>query len=315
MLRRLNLRVVAYGLLLATILIATTLFVGWKCYGIQPTSPEAVMPIVNSIVSAFVVIFLGLPFLQAAVTRYASRWSFMDIVRFWDFDLRTGRINIIFGTQGTDDPRKGGARLSVFTADCQNDLHTTFNYRLNYGINLNSVNARKSVNEMLQNIKENAVVLGGDISFPALNSFLDHIGAEFVQDCKTEGRPREVHDGPRAASYISRTDDQGFLTTEAALITRIKIEEGPLIVIASGNYGLGTQAAIRYLTEPSSKLPERPTHQLVQYVLQISNIREGKIYDLRDCKISQVCAKSLESNDWNHIVDGFLRQRPAGGAS
>ena len=260
-----------------------------------------ILPIILNISSSAIVIFIGIPFLQIIFHNIVERSKNPDMTRFWAMDY-TRSINVVYGSTITGD-LDGELRLSVHTASSFGILQRLINSDLRYTTSLNFIQVSTEDQKFWQSIlRGNLIIIGGDRSVPLTIEILKKLQATHYQDCISDSSRRRVF-GP--GEYLSIFDQNGYVSSDVCLVTRVKPSESPLgaIVIISGNYGVGTLAGIDFLSDPSRlKFPPHDDNGVVQYILRIPNIREGKYYNTGDMICIKVWDRPITKGDWAKIV-------------
>jgi S-layer family protein len=96
----------------------------------------------------------------------------------------------------------------------------------------------------------NLILVGGPLANPLTTELCERMTCRFSNDVAT---PRAVVDNMTGAHIESKVDGNGNIIQDVGWFIRAPnpYSADHVVIIAAGNYGVGTQAVLRYLTSPA----------------------------------------------------------------
>lgn len=266
-------------------------------------------PLILNVISSMVVIILGLPLFQTFFLNWLERAKNENLTNFWHFGYQKP-ISVLYGSQevsrdGEGDP---SSSLSVFTAMSYNRLQSLINSELRYNTNLEFSDSRLAEASFWENeLTENTIIIGGDRSFPFINELLKELGSNYFQDCVTDPQKRKIFGG---GDFFSELSEAGFPSSDACLVTRIDPRDNPsngAVIIISGNYGVGTFAAVDYFCDPNQlSFPKHDIKDVMQFVLAFKEIDQGFDFNHGNTQLHRVWDRALSTSQWNSIIGNVV---------
>jgi len=269
-----------------------------------------IIPVAINVASSILVILLGLPLLQGYFFEWIKRSKNAELLNFWDMGYGQS-VGVLYGSQEVplDKDSDPSRALSVFTAKSYNRIQTLVNSELRYHTDLNFVDARDrdaDVDFWKQVLGGNIVVIGGDLSFPILPHLWTAIGAEYYQDCVTDPNNRVIKNLKGLVGYNSRLSSEGLPEADSCLVTRVrpsggKESDGATIFI-SGNYGVGTYAAVETLCRANFVVGKHQMRDVTQFAVTVDGIQNGRTFSSNDVRIISIWDRDLNVDQWHNAI-------------
>jgi hypothetical protein len=201
--------------------------------------------------SVFLALMLGATAIERAIESRHRRQRLGDPVQFWDTNSECRTYYVIFGGELSEDSEIRTHWATAYTFSLISEFLTDL---LPSGCKVELFPARVRTNlwkDVLGLIKDfNVVILGGSISFPPTVALLESLNTPFRQEAN--GLPRKIvycdktlnaPNDPNQPTYPSNKQNN-YIQRDFALVTRVLHKTTKnLLVMISGNYGVGTAGA------------------------------------------------------------------------